>query len=103
MTGPEAALRRLAGNRGCRLVKSRRRKPGSGDYGLYGLTDAVTGRQVFGFGGSGLTASPEEIESFLRGTTAATWKNSRWRHAGQGQARPLASRGAGSGTGAGKA
>jgi GNAT superfamily N-acetyltransferase len=72
----DETLRELAANRGCRLVKSRRRKPGTGDYGRYGLKDAATGRQIFGFGSSGLTAHPEEIESFLRGTTAATWKNS---------------------------
>ncbi len=76
MSATDETLRELAANRGCRLVKSRRRKPGTGDYGRYGLKDAATGRQVFGFGASGLTAHPEEIESFLRGTNAATWKNS---------------------------
>jgi ribosomal protein S18 acetylase RimI-like enzyme len=74
MNGDE--LRELAENRGCKLVKSRVRTPGRGDYGHFGLKDAKTGRQVFGFGKKGLTASPEEIEAFLRGNAAATWKSS---------------------------
>lgn len=67
-------LRELAGNRGCKLVRSRIRTPGRGDYGRFGLKDAKTGREVFGFGRKGLTASEEEIEAFLRGNAAATWK-----------------------------
>ena len=70
------ALRELAENRGCKLVKSRVRTPGRGDYGRFGLKDAKTGREVFGFGKKGLTATPEEIEAFLRGNAAATWKSS---------------------------
>ena len=69
-------LRELAENRGCKLVKSRIRTPGRGDYGHFALKDAKTGREVFGFGKKGLTATPEEIESFLRGNAAATWKSS---------------------------
>jgi ribosomal protein S18 acetylase RimI-like enzyme len=69
-------LRELAGNRGCKLVRSRIRTPGRGDYGRFGLKDAKTGGEVFGFGGKGLTASAEEIEGFLRGNAAATWKSS---------------------------
>jgi ribosomal protein S18 acetylase RimI-like enzyme len=70
------ALRELAENRGCTLVRSRIRTPGRGDFGRFGLKEAKTGREVFGFGRKGLTASPEEIESFLRGNAAATWKSS---------------------------
>src|ERR1700710_1155585 len=70
------ALRELAENRGCKLVSSRIRTPGRGDYGRFGLKDTKTGREVFGFGKMGLTASPEEIEQFLRGNAAATWKSS---------------------------
>jgi ribosomal protein S18 acetylase RimI-like enzyme len=70
------ALRELAANRGCKLVGSRIRTPGRGDYGRFGLKDAKTGREVFGFGRKGLTASPEEIEEFLRGNATATWKSS---------------------------
>ncbi|MBV9882831.1 MAG: GNAT family N-acetyltransferase [Sphingomonadaceae bacterium] len=72
----EDALRELAENRGCKLVKSRIRTPGRGDYGRFGLKDGKSGREVFGFGGKGLTASAEEIEAFLRGNVAATWKSS---------------------------
>jgi ribosomal protein S18 acetylase RimI-like enzyme len=68
-------LRDMAANRGCRLVKSRRRKPG-GDYGRYGLRDPKTGQDVFGFGAHGLTATAEEIEAYLRGGLAASWKQS---------------------------
>jgi len=74
MTGEE--LRELAENRGCQLVKSRIRTPGRGDHGRFGLKDAKTGRAVFGIGKKGLTATPEEIEQFLRGNAAATWKSS---------------------------
>jgi ribosomal protein S18 acetylase RimI-like enzyme len=69
------ALRDMAANRGCRLVRSRRRKP-SGDFGRLGLTDLKSGKEVFGFGKKGLEATPEEIESFLRGSTVSTWKKS---------------------------
>jgi ribosomal protein S18 acetylase RimI-like enzyme len=69
-------LREMAQNRGCKLVSSRIRTLGRGDYGRFGLKDARTGREVFGFGKSGLTASPEEIEQYLRGDAAATWKSS---------------------------
>lgn len=76
MSGSDAALRELAANRGCRLVKSRVRTAGRGDFGKYGLEDVKTGRELFGFGKAGLTASPGEIEDFLRGNAAATWKSS---------------------------
>ena len=75
MSDETEALRALAANRGCRLAKSRRRKPG-GDYGRYGLKDAKTGREVFGFGPEGFTATAEEIRDFLRGGAAAGWKTS---------------------------
>jgi ribosomal protein S18 acetylase RimI-like enzyme len=70
------ALREMAANRGCKLVKSRVRTPGRGDYGKLGLKDVKSGREVFGFGKKGLTATPEEIAEFLRGNAAATWKSS---------------------------
>jgi len=72
----DALLREMAENRGCRLVKSRRRKPGAGDYGRYGLKDAGSGEEVFGFGKGGLTATAEEIEAHLRGGALAGWKTS---------------------------
>lgn len=69
-------LRETAANRGCKLVKSRRRTPGAGDFGRYGLRDAKSGQDVYGFGFDGLTATPEEIESYLRGGLRASWKQS---------------------------
>ncbi len=69
-------LRELAANRGCRLVTSRIRTPGKGDHGRYGLKDAKSGKAVLGVGARGLTATPEEIEAYLRGGTAASLKRS---------------------------
>jgi ribosomal protein S18 acetylase RimI-like enzyme len=68
-------LREMAKHRGFKLVKSRRRKPG-GDFGRYGLTDAATGQDCFGIGKSGLEATGEEIEDYLRGAAKADWKRS---------------------------
>lgn len=76
MSGRDEDLRELAANRGCKLVKSRVRTPGRGDFGRFGLKDAKSGRQLFGFGKKGLTASPEDIEAFLRGGAASDWKKS---------------------------
>ncbi|HYJ51983.1 MAG TPA: GNAT family N-acetyltransferase [Allosphingosinicella sp.] len=72
----DAALRELAANRGFKLIKSRLRTPGRGDHGRFGLKDAKSGRDVFGIGKTGLTATPAEIEDFLRGDGASTWKSS---------------------------
>ena len=71
----DEALRQSAANRGLKLVKSRRRKPG-GDYGRYGLKEAATGAEVLGFGSDGLEATADEIEQHLRGLTMSTWKSS---------------------------
>ena len=70
------ALREMAENRGCKLVRSRVRTPGRGDYGKFGLKDAKSGKEVLGFGSKGLTATAEEVETFLRGGTASAWKSS---------------------------
>ena len=75
MSENDEKLREMAANRGCRLRKSRRRKPG-GDHGRFGLVDAKSGKEVFGFGRKGLTATAEEIEAFLRGGAAKGWKSS---------------------------
>jgi predicted N-acetyltransferase YhbS len=73
----DAMLKDMAANRGCKLVRSRRRKPGTGDYGRYGLKDAGSEREVFGFGSQGLlTATFEEIEAFLRKGALSDWKTS---------------------------
>jgi ribosomal protein S18 acetylase RimI-like enzyme len=71
----EDELRQMAQHRGLKLVKSRRRKPGTGDYGKYGLTDA-SGTALVGIGEGGLTASPHDITSYLRKGAAGTWKES---------------------------
>lgn len=76
MSAPDDALSEMARNRGCTLVKSRVRTPGRKDYGRFGLKDARTGKVVFGFGKRGLTATREDIETFLRGGAAASWKSS---------------------------
>jgi ribosomal protein S18 acetylase RimI-like enzyme len=71
----DAALREMAANRGLKLVKSRLRTPGKGDYGRYGLTDRA-GAKLLGFGRSGLTATAEEIEAYLHKGAEADWKSS---------------------------
>jgi GNAT superfamily N-acetyltransferase len=76
MSAADDALREMAANRGCRLVKSRVRTPGRGDHGKFGLRDLKTDREVLGFGSKGLTATAEEIEAFLRGGAASAWKSS---------------------------
>ncbi len=64
-------LRESARHRGLKLVKSRRRKAG-GDAGKFGLTDA-SGKELFGFGADGLTASADEIADYLRGASRNDW------------------------------
>jgi mannose-6-phosphate isomerase-like protein (cupin superfamily) len=76
------ALREMATHRGLKLVTSRRRKPG-GDFGRYGLKDS-SGAAVFGMENNDLTATAEEIESYLRDSIRATWGKS----AGSAKPRP---------------
>ena len=91
MAGPDqdARLRESAQHRGYRLLKSRKRKPGVGDYGRYGLADAQ-GKPLFGVGKDGLTATPDEIATFLRKNEIASWKSSEART--QANSRPRAKR-----------
>lgn len=86
-TGRDDRLREAAANRGLKLVRSRVRTPGKGDYGRFGLTDA-DGAELLGFGRSGLTATAEEIEAYLHKGAASGWKTS-LRAAG-GKAAPAA-------------
>ena len=59
-------LKEMAQGAGLRLVKSRKRKPGVGDYGRYGLA-TLEGQPCFGIAEDGtLTATPEELETYLR-------------------------------------
>lgn len=69
------ALREAASHRGFRLVASRKRTPGTGDYGKFGLTDAK-GKALLGVSDAGLTATATEIEEYLRGGELDTWKQS---------------------------
>lgn len=69
------ALREAAAHRGYRLLRSRKKTPGVGDYGKFGLTYAK-GKPVIGVGDKELTASADEIETYLRGGEAATWRQS---------------------------
>ncbi len=70
-----AALRDAAAHRGLKLVRSRRRKPGVGDYGLYGLTDAG-GKALLGMGDAVLTATSDDIRAYLRKVEGSTWAQS---------------------------
>ncbi|HEX8448831.1 MAG TPA: hypothetical protein VF652_04505, partial [Allosphingosinicella sp.] len=83
-TGRDERLREAAANRGLKLVKSRLRTPGKGDYGRYGLTDQ-SGAKLLGFGETGLTATFEEIEDYLHKGALSDWKTS-LRAAGAGPA-----------------
>ena len=85
--GRDDRLREAAFNRGLKLVKSRVRTPGKGDYGRYGLTDAG-GARLLGFGKSGLTASAEEIEDYLHKGALADWKTSIRAAGGKAPPRP---------------
>jgi hypothetical protein len=76
MSKVDGMLRTLAANRGFRLVKSRIRTPGRKDHGKYGLKDAQTGQEAFGFSRHRLTASAGEIEAHLRGLAELGWKAS---------------------------
>lgn len=81
------ALRRMARDRGLKLVKSRRRKRG-GDRGRFGLADAETGKPCFGHGEAGLEATAADIEAFLRDRAKAAWRKSvRARPAAPGRSR----------------
>ena len=66
-------LRAMAEHRGLKLVRSRKRTPGTGDYGKFGLTDA-SGKPLLGMGNEGLTATAAEVEQFLRGGIMRNWK-----------------------------
>lgn len=74
-TERDEQLKAMAQHRGLKLVKSRRRKPGVGDFGLFGLTDA-SGKPLLGIGKNELTATAEDVESYLRNDTLGTWKQS---------------------------
>lgn len=72
MAVTEEELREAAAHRGLKLIKSRRRKPGVGDYGLFGLADSG-GKPLFGMSEEGLTATSDQIVEFLRKGEVSTW------------------------------
>ncbi len=76
--GDESAddtLRELAQHRGLKLVKSRRRKPGVGDFGKFGLTDSA-GKPLLGIGEDRLTATAADVEDYLHAGATGTWRQS---------------------------
>jgi len=73
MTDPR--LDQLAGsarNRGLKLVRSRVRTPGKRSFGKVGLTDQ-SDKPVFGLDGKEPTATPDEVELYLRNLGAQDW------------------------------
>lgn len=84
--GRDDRLREAAANRGLKLVKSRVRTPGKGDYGRFGLTDPA-GKKLLGFGKSGLTATAADIEDYLHKGAEADWKSSLRAAGGKAKAR----------------
>ena len=66
------ALAESARNRGLRLVRSRVRTPGKRRFGKVGLTDPA-GKPVLGMDDKGPTATPDEVENFLRNLGAKDW------------------------------
>jgi len=68
-------LRKMADHRGLKLVKSRKRKAGAADFGMFGLTDE-SGKALLGIGEDGLTATAQDVQAYLRTDAMGTWKQS---------------------------
>ena len=65
-------LAESARNRGLKLVRSRVRTPGKRRFGKVGVTD-TSGNPVYGMDAKGPTASPEDVEEYLRNLGAKDW------------------------------
>jgi GNAT superfamily N-acetyltransferase len=66
------ALAETARNRGLKLIRSRVRTPSRRRFGKVGLTDAA-GKPVLGIDAKGPTATPEQVEDYLRNLGAQDW------------------------------
>jgi N-acetylglutamate synthase-like GNAT family acetyltransferase len=76
VSAEQQRLKAMAAGAGLRLVASRKRTPGVGDFGRFGLTTAE-GQECFGFAAdSSLTATAEEIAEFLHRRAQSQWSQS---------------------------
>lgn len=76
VSAEQQRLKAMAAGAGLRLVASRKRTPGVGDFGRFGLTTAE-GQECFGFAeDSSLTATAEEIAAFLHRRAQSQWSQS---------------------------
>jgi len=75
MAASDDDLREMARHRGLKLLKSRKRTPGVGDFGKFGLSDSA-GKPLLGVSDDGFTASAKDIEAYLRSHVSGSWKRS---------------------------